>query len=155
MKIRRAADRLLLDLSQRETRVFLAMLALYPRIPPAHHRLSKSGKLPDADANQRLLDDALAEQRAETRKQLQSLVADPKRFRKTDQGGRLKVTHTEADWLLQVLNDVRVGSWVLLGSPEEKLEAALLNKGTARLFWEMEMAGYFQMHLLAALAGEG
>lgn len=154
MKITRTLDRLVFDLGQRETRAFLATLRLYPRIPPAHHRLSKSGKLPDAAANQRLLDEALAEQRAESKKQLQALPADPKRFAKTETGSRITLTPAETEWLLQVLNDVRVGSWVLLGAPEQKLEVALVNKTTARQFWEMEMAGYFEMHLLGALEGE-
>ena len=50
------------------------------------------------------------------------------------------------DWVLQVLNDVRVGSWVLLGSPEEL--AMDLNEKTAPHFRAMEMAGYFQAQFL-------
>jgi hypothetical protein len=57
------------------------------------------------------------------------------------------------EWLLQVFNDIRVGSWVLLGSPEDNIEAALVDADSARIFWDMEMAGNFQMQLLAALEG--
>jgi hypothetical protein len=50
-----------------------------------------------------------------------------------------------------VLNDVRVGSWVLLGSPEEM--AVDLTETNAHLFRAMEMAGYFQAQFLQALGG--
>jgi hypothetical protein len=53
---------------------------------------------------------------------------------------------------MQVLNDVRVGSWVILGSPDKK--PAELNATTAPHFLAMEMAGYFQMQLLEALGRE-
>ena len=114
--------------------------------------LSKSGRLPDREANQRLLDEALAEQRAENKKQLQALLADPRRFEHTETGARLSLSPAEVEWLLQVLNDIRVGSWVILGSPEEK--PAELNAANAPHFLAMEMAGYFQMQLLEALGRE-
>ena len=46
---------------QREKRSLLQVLKLYPRVPSAHHVLSKSGRLPDAEGNQQLLDEALIE----------------------------------------------------------------------------------------------
>ena len=139
-------------LGHRESRSLRQILALYPCVPSAHHALSKSGRLPDAEANQRLLDEALAEQRAETKKQLQGLLGDPRRFEHTETGTRLSLSPAEAEWLLQVLNDVRVGSWVNLGSPEEK--PAELTAANAPHFLAMEMAGYFQMQLLEALGRE-
>ena len=89
-------------------------------MPPAHQLLSKAGRLPDPEANQQLLDEALAEQRAENRRQLQALLADPRRFAHTETGARLSLSPAEVEWLLQVLNDIRVGSWVRLGSPDDK-----------------------------------
>ena len=58
---------------------------------------------------------------------------------------------SELEWLLQILNDVRVGSWIILGSPEQAMEFKLLNEKTAADFWAMEMSGQFQMNFLAAL----
>ena len=153
MKLLRATrTRLLFHLGQRETRLLTQVLKLYPRVPSAHHVLSKSGQLPDAEANQQLLDEALAEQRAENKKQVQALLADSRHFADTETGGRLSLTRVETEWLLQVLNDIRVGSWVILGSPDNK--PAELTPANARHFLAMEMAGYFQMQLLEALEGE-
>jgi hypothetical protein len=55
-------------------------------------------------------------------------------------------------WLLEVLNEVRVGSWLNLGKPDN-LDRVLLaqDEANARSLWSMELSGYFQMALLAAL----
>jgi hypothetical protein len=150
--IRTSKTRLWFQLSEREKRLLVQVLKLYPRVPSAHQPLSKSGRMPDQAENQRLLDEALAEQRAVNRKQMQALLADPARFQKAETGWHLRLSRSEVEWVLQVLNDVRVGSWVILGSPEGKIET--LNAETAPHFWAMEMAGYFQMQLLAASEGE-
>ncbi len=140
-------DRLLLQFGRREKDLLLLLLQLYPRIPPAHHKISKAAK-PD-DSSQQLLDEALAEQRAENRKQLTALMTQSGRWTEHHSGWRLSMTASEVEWLLQVLNDVRVGSWVLVGSPENFTEN--VNKETAPHLWAMEMAGSFQMALLHAL----
>ena len=113
--VRTTKTRLFFHLGHWEAHLLLEVLNLYPCLPPAHQKLSKAGRLPESDANQRLLDEALAEQRAENRKQLQALLADPRRFQQTAAGCRLSLSRAETEWLLQVLNDIRVGSWVRLG----------------------------------------
>jgi hypothetical protein len=153
MKLVKATkSRLVFELGQREKRSLPQILKLYPCVPSAHHVFSKSGRLPDSVANQQLLDEAMAEQRAENKKRVQALLADPRRFEQTETGARLSISPAELEWLLQVLNDIRVGSWVILGSPENK--PAELNAATAPHFLAMEMAGYFQMQLLEALQHE-
>ncbi len=150
MKLVKATkSRLVFELGQRETRSLPQILKLYPCVPSAHHVLSKSGRVPDRAASQELLDEALAEQRAEHKKQVQALLADPRRFEHTETGARLSLSPAEAEWLMQVLNDIRVGSWVILGSPDKK--PAELTAANAVHFLAMEMAGYFQMQLLEAV----
>jgi len=149
--IRVTKGNFLFQLGKREKQLLFQVLRLYPRIPPATFRLSKIGKLPDAEENQRLLDESLAEQREQNRKILNTFLADPRRFTDTESGIRLSVSPSELEWLLQILNDVRVGSWIILGSPEHGLEFKLLNDKTAPDFWAMEMSGQFQMRFLEAL----
>ena len=152
MKLVRATKtKLIFRLPRRESRSFREILSLYPRTPPAHQPLSKTGQIPDREASQGLLDEALREQRAENRRQLLSLLADPKRYQETAAGGQLSLSRSDAEWLLQVLNDIRVGSWLLVGSPEGRFNG--LNEETAPDFWAMEMAGCFQAQLLEALGG--
>ena len=140
-------------LGQREKHVFCELLGLYPCIPPAHQPLSKNGKVPDGELNQHLLDEALAEQRADNQNQLKVFLSDPLRLvpiqKEHDRGFRLTLSPAELEWLLQILNDIRVGSWLRLGSPEEP--RLVLDAATMPHVWAMEASGHFQMQLLAAV----
>ncbi len=150
--VRVTKAKLVFDLGQREEQMLHRLLKLYPCVPAAHHVLSKAGRVPDAAANQQLLDEALAEQRVQNKKQLQALLADSGRLEHTDSGARLSLSPAEAEWFIQVLNDIRVGSWILLGSPDGK--PMELTPAKAPHFVAMERAGYFQMQLLEALERE-
>jgi hypothetical protein len=148
--IRPDKNGLVFQLGQRERQLLLAALDLYPLVPASYHRLSKQGKGPKADENQRLLEEALAEQRQENRRQVQAMLNEPQRFRKTKTGLELALTHAQAEWLLQVLNDVRVGSWLALGEPEHGEEPPIRERN-AKYFFALEVCGLFESVLLAAL----
>jgi hypothetical protein len=82
------------------------------------------------------------------------MLKQPERFQEIESGFRFALSAPEIEWLLQVLNDVRVGSWIGLGSPDtEKGGKIPLTEETAPLLWVMEMAGSFEMVLLDALSG--
>ncbi len=151
--IERSEGRLVFHLGSREKKLLQSLLQFYPRMPSRYQPLSKSRALPDSENSQRLLETSLTEQRMENRLQLQKLLTDPQRLKPKDGGWRLALAEGDVEWLLQVLNDIRVGSWVKLGSPEgrcEKIDAA-----SAPHFWAMEMALSFQACLLEALDGSG
>lgn len=139
------------SLSDEERRLLLAVLRRYPLIPSAYQPLSRSASSSARKDNQRLLDEALAEQRLENKRQLETLLADQGRFRETPAGCRMILSGSDFQWLLQILNDVRVGSWLLLGSPEKNLWDLEWNETTALHAWTMEMAGEFEMTLLKAV----
>jgi hypothetical protein len=149
--VQKTQDNFVFELAKWERRLLFSVLKLYPRIPPAHHTLSKAESIPDRQINQRLLDEALAEQRAENQKQLRLLLTDPGRLSENDSCCQLRLSPPDIEWLLQVLNDVRVGSWILLGSPEHRLEVTALSEKTSPHIWALEMADHFQWHLLEAL----
>jgi hypothetical protein len=142
-------------LGKRERRLLLAVLSRYPLVPPAHQSLSKAPVAVGSEPDQRLLDEALAEQRLENQRHLQALLKDAQRFKEVEHGCRLTLSAGDVEWLLQVLNDVRVGSWIMLGVPEKDLGDFELNETTAPHAWAMEIAGLFQMHLLEALSSGG
>ena len=154
MRISRQQEKIVCQMGRRERDLFLELLPLYPRTPAAHRKLSKSSILPDAEAAQKLLDDALAEQRDQNRQLLEQLMLDLARFQVQPTGLKLVLSEADTEWLLQVLNDIRVGSWVLLGSPEDPHTVEQLTEETVPNLWAMEMSGYFQMHLLKALTGD-
>jgi len=148
VKVIRKPEQVVIHLGQREKKLLFELLKLYPRIPPAHHKLSKTRRLPEPEANQKLLEEALAEGREENKKQLMKLMTDPARYQESSSGCKITLSMGDLEWLLQVINDIRVGSWILLGQPEEKFDPSMLNEKNGPNFWAMELAGQFQMALL-------
>jgi hypothetical protein len=136
----------------KEREVLFQLLRKYPLIPAACQRLSHGGDRPE---DRQLLEEALAAQRRQNQRLIVRLIKARTRFRPAEPGYFLSLRAAEIEWLLQVLNDVRVGSWISLGSPDrpDKLLAAL-NEQTAPHFWAMETAGFFQMMMLKAV-GQG
>ena len=138
------------QLGQREKQLLLETLKLYPLVPASHHHLSQEGNEPNADENQRLLEEALAEQRQENRRQVLVMLNEPQRFRETESGFELMLKPSQVEWLLQVLNDVRVGSWLALGEPEQGEEPEITEQN-AKHYLAMQVCGLFESTLLAAL----
>ena len=149
--IRQHKDAFVFQLAARERLLLLELLKGYPQTPPGQRLVSKNKQLPDQATSQRLLEEALAEQRAENRLQLSALVNDSKRWKEEQKHWTLKLSSSDLEWLLQVLNDIRVGSWVQLGSPERWSD--MITPEKAPRVWTMELAGAFQMAFLHALEG--
>jgi hypothetical protein len=146
-------DSFVFDIEKREKTLLLRVLRQYPLISSPYERLSKTSR-PRAGSqdSQGLLEEALAEQRAANKAQLEAMLAEKGRFIETRDGYRFSLTGAQIDWLLQVLNDIRVGSWMILGSPNPKKgKPRKLNVKTIPYLWTMEVCGGLQMALLQAL----
>lgn len=138
-------------IGKRERQMMFGVLKHYPMLSSTYvsDRHSSEQAL---KKNEELLKDALAEQQNENRKMVQEFLEAKGRFADHELGYQFTLTGSEADWLLQVFNDIRVGSWVKLGSPPlgEVLRVALDEK-KVRLCCTMEIAGLFESELLQAL----
>jgi hypothetical protein len=153
MKLLRAGKiKLQFELSREEMALLRLVLGLYPLVPATHHRLSKSGRIPKPEENQQLLEESLTAQRKHHRQQIEALLQDPKRFTETASGSRVSFNRSEIEWLLQVLNDVRVGCWLGLGSPAGPMETkSEMEPQTLRQLLVMDASGFFEMNLLHAV----
>ena len=152
--IRTRRDKLVFEISQSEKRLLFDVLKLYPLISPTHHRLTKSARTAKHDENQKLLEESLAAQREENRKNVRAMLDEPGHFKEMASGLQLTISRPEIEWLLQVLNDVRVGSWIALGSPDPERDRKIaFNKKMMPHFRMMELAGAFEMVFLDALSG--
>lgn len=149
--VRSSRGRLVFRLGAREKQLLFRVLGLYPLVPPAHHRLITEGKGAPGTEDQRLFEEAIAEQRQENRRQVVALLKK-RRFRKTGRFLEFSLKTTEMESVLQVLNDVRIGAWIALGEPQE-LDRPAFNENNAPFFLAMDLAGYFQANLLAAMEG--
>ena len=152
--IRAMGDNSLFEISKREWRLLLEVLELYPLIPATHQRLSKRTKTTKENENQLWLEESLAAHRKENRKLVLAMLNEPERFQTKASGYHFTLSRSEIEWLLQVLNDVRVGSWIALGSPETLYSKDVsLNDNTAPHIRSMEIAGGFEMVFLNSLTG--
>lgn len=137
-------------LSAAERRLLPAVLDLYPLLNSDFHRLSR-GTLPARHrGDEELLKESMIERRREFRKHLDVFL----QRRCWHHPAPLIVTEIEIDWLLQVLNDLRVGSWTLLGEPADT--GTFPNPGDPirlKHFTAMEVAGHWQSFLLEVLEG--
>jgi hypothetical protein len=131
-----------------ELQMLLVVLGSFPLLnhSPAVSKSGEGGPLAEA---QQLLEEALAERRQAMRRELEQWVQAAGRFSRTAKSIEWHIENDHREWLLQILNDVRVGAWRGLGSPEN-LDAAResSDEESARQVALMELAGMFQMTLL-------
>lgn len=138
-------------IGKREREMFFSLLQRYPLLSTNSQKISKSLGEEVRDSEQ-LIQEALADQQRQNKRQVEAMLAEPGRFTEDELGYRFALKHSEVDWLLQVLNDVRVGSWVKLGSPDLYKEISFpVNEENVQLAWCIEIAGLFQSALLEAI----
>jgi len=142
-------DAFVFVLGRREMALFLNALRGYPVARPKPPALTLRDA-PD-DSAQALLVDSLAEHKRENAVALRKFLENPAHIRLEGTAMRLTIPRDAVEWLLQVLNDLRVGSWELLGCP--KPDEFQVTEETVLNYTVMETCGMFQMSLLNALAG--
>jgi hypothetical protein len=139
-------------LGKREKELLRALLQHYPVLSTDYHQVSRESKEQIQGLDPQLLQEALADRQRENKLALEQFLKDPQRFLKHELGYQLQLDSGEVDWLLQVLNDIRVGNWVKLGSPDPRKPLALqINEQNVECAWAMEMAGFFESVLIEAL----
>ena len=153
--IAREEEEFVFALTAQEKGLMLTLLALFPQMPANHHRLTRAANLPEAAANQRLLEESLQAQKAEDLEWVNTTFQGPPRFEPFEKGFLLRVKRSEMERLLQIFNEVRVGNWLALNAPdpEEKKKLAPISL-TAPFIQRMELAGVFEMILLKALRSQ-
>lgn len=150
-----AEDGFALEFAGEEKALLLHLLSLYPLVPESHHQLTKDKKLPKREENQQLLNDALQAQREQNRKEILALINEPGRFTEAAGQSRIVFSRAELEWLLQVINDVRLGCWIALGSPGyEAKKKGRPSRESLRHMMFMELAGAFEMFFLGIVNGD-
>lgn len=146
-------DRYTFQLGPRDRALLADVLRQFPSIPPGYHRLSRSPN-PAADAGgQALLEEFIAAEKKQHKGRIDRLLKTLERSAPAPSGPRtLTLEREDLEWLLQVLNDVRVGSWIRLGCPDnEDDDRPRLAKAQVPTLVTLEVAGYFECAILDAL----
>jgi hypothetical protein len=152
--LKRAGDRLVFRMSGQEKKLLEKVLSLYPLKTGETALLSREADPRWEEANQ-MLDEGLKEHRSELAGWLGRRLCEGRAFERAGTAWRLVLEGEDADRLLRVLNELRVGSWVKLGRPDDldRLRPDKMPVALAPLHWLMELTGQFQMVLIHALSG--
>ncbi len=144
------------QISKQEVEWLLGVLKFYPQLDSTYHHITE-GAAAEIKAEQKWLEEAMAQRRCEHTGKLEKFFSSPGRFRlESPDQFQFTLTGEQMEWLLQVLNDVRVGCWVKLGRPElEPVPPRQLSAEDARTMSALELSGFFQMVLLGAYEGPG
>ncbi len=147
-------DRFQIDVSERERDLLRELLKLYPLVPETQDNHPGSGLAP-LPQSAPLLREALASHRQEAGSALRKILEGftPNPDSKDRWHGRL--SRSELEILLQGLNDIRVGSWMRLGSPDFESKTQMeINSQNAHYFWAMELCGAYLSAILHGLSGQ-
>jgi hypothetical protein len=135
-------------LKQHEARFLRMLVNQLPSASIAPVRISRTDADPRAIERQGLLQEALAEHRAELKRQAGNLVS-AERFKTAGNGQLFLLNAEERETLLQILNDIRIECWRDLGEPEVlEMDPSMLPNEKRRSYQLMHLAGYFEYHLL-------
>jgi len=148
--VQRSKGGFVFELQSRERELLFAALDLYPMVPISRHRLNRESAADAPSEHQQWLEQALDEQRAQNRRQIDKFLRSSEHWRDGADRIQLKLKSTELDWLLQVFNDVRVGCWLELGEPDGDNPPQLTGANYQHLV-NMEVCGAFESILLSAL----
>ncbi len=150
--IGREEEEFVFALSPQEKGLMLTLLSFFPQVPVAHHRLSQTVNQPRDAENQRLLEESLKAQNEEDQEWLNTSFDGTPHFQAVENGFHLRIKRSEMDRLLQIFNDVRVGSWLALNAPDlEQKKKISANRLSTPFIQRMELAGAFEMILIRAL----
>lgn len=154
MKLTRATEQeRFYSLRPPELQMLLIVLGSFPVLNRSQP-LSKSGDEELLAEAQKLLDEAMSEHWQTLRRELEVWLKTPERFRQAGDVLEWRVENDRREWLLQVFNNIRVGSWMELGSPDDLDDArSRVAEDSVHHLALMEMAGMFQSALLEEAGG--
>ncbi len=153
--IRQEGGQFELQMEEEEWESFSDLLAQYPLTPADHHSLnSKSNPDPDLKESEQWLRDSVSNHQTDREAQIKKWIQSIKPSNNdADLMYPISFDPERADWLIEILNDLRVGSWMSLDCPsaDELSGKSWESKGWPRI-WIMEASGMYESILLQALS---
>ncbi len=151
--LRRSDDQVLIELEAAERFVITELLKRYPVLPADHFQLSKCSDEEGIEEDEAFLHETLSDEQKSNRREITKFLEGENGFKPVGDAYQVTLTRERIEWLLQIVNDIRVGSWAMLGSPDEIHEVDELSTDPqkASLAFAMEISTVVQSILLAAL----
>lgn len=152
-KLGRRGKRFLFEISPHEKDILDGAIRRYPLTSVNYSRArNPSPGKPPPESSEQLLEEALAEQKSQIKKSVEAFWNDPGHVRQSNSGYQLALSAEQIELLLQVLNEIRVGCWTRLGSPEDLARYVIpVEEGCLEDYLGMELCGLFENLLLESL----
>jgi hypothetical protein len=152
----------LLAFARAEWLLLRELLQLFPVTPPDHFAASRESPSAVPASSSQLLQDSAMTQQAQLKRLVQRWMDTPANQApdtSTSPDGTavvLRMSPADIEQLLRILNDIRVGSWVALGCPEDASEAPpQASADVLRHHFALEFSGFLQGALLGAMNAAG
>jgi hypothetical protein len=146
--VRQSKDGWEYRLNHAEANCLRSLLNQFPLTADAAADISKTDREPQTADRQKLLEESLAGHRETLKKEAKSLL-DAGKLKALGKEWRLRINSEEREMLLQILNDIRIGSWRTLGEPQNlELQDSNPSKREQVFHNIMNLAGYFEHKLL-------
>jgi len=139
------------EMTEFEKDSLVDLVKSFPVIEPGYHRISRLEEVDEEDERQQLLEESIAEQYIEDRKRLENLVYH-ERFEVEAEIARIQFNADDLDFLLLVLNNIRVGHWIRAGCPDEKkMKTLRLDPEHGIDFFRMFLCERFEAMILVSM----
>jgi hypothetical protein len=147
--LKQSANEWKYGLEPKEGMLLRALVREFPHTKAAPVKITRTNTDAKAAERERLLNESLANHRQELKKRAGKLLSA--NLKPGKDGWRLSLSLEEREVLLQLINDIRVECWHVLGEPED-LEAIPSHPSEANLRQHhlMHLAGYFEWKMLEA-----
>lgn len=143
---------IVLELGPAETDFLKQILSDYPLVANESRRFSAFADADEIQENTQLLQNSLNEHTQTNRAKLRAWLAAPETWKPFPDRTLLSLKTEDSSWFLQILNDLRIGSWQKLNRPDpEELDSIELNPKNAYPLLAMEVSGLLQTLILNAL----
>lgn len=154
-------NRLVFEFQPDERESLESLLKCYPLPSQWNVELVRDDHKGEFEEDRKFLEETLEAEKKAMASGLNRFLESPSVFFEDLPEEYLRIPLDQVDWFLQILNDLRVSAWQLLGCPDQdekqELEDMLKKEMPAemmqrmQLFILLEMAGYYQSVVLDAV----
>lgn len=136
------------ELNREDVESLCFLIKHFPITVFSEAKISKTDSSLKAVEREQLINESLRGHREELKRKARGLILREK-FKDSDGKQFYRITQRSREMMLQILNDIRVDSWRMLGEPENPEECIFQLSGEKLKYYHfMRMAGYFEYHFL-------
>lgn len=135
------------ELQEQDAECLCFLVKQFPIADFSPAAISRTDAGPKSAEREKLIHGAMRAHRDELKRQARALVR-PERFKTSQDKEVYCISPRARECMLQILNDIRVESWRILGEPEDPDAQVPVAGDKFKYYHFMRLAGYFEYHFL-------